>query len=257
MGLGQDIDDRLWKQGCRLPQILCDQIPKLVCDKNDIVILISQDCDIVNDDIFKEPTVEAHVARPVMGEPNPSYLNGQNPRYFQFVKDGKTFEIAWHQKVTIDRNLLATNSPQQETQLPADLFRTIALWTGRKYYRPSLPTAFNNRLDKKLTKKFGDLVKKRHHLASKLFVKLDPNEEVDAAVEYQVTFAMLVAPDISEEDYAAAEELTKKLCDLLNTATGVNVVDYEAVRESDMTLAEAKTFSEFDYDYLSNPAMDE
>lgn len=85
--------------------------------KEGLYVVISQDCDVVNHDLNKEPIVELLFMSEIKKEDG-SLTNGKNPRklHFQLQVDGgnKCLECVIHDKFFLPRQHLANVIPNNE-----------------------------------------------------------------------------------------------------------------------------------------------
>src|SRR3712207_4372483 len=94
-------------------------------DQDDLLVIISQDCDVVCHSYELEPYVEILVARRLPPEARDGgRFHGKHPRRLQFTIGGpegeRLYEINIHEKSRIDRRELASRHPRQEAYLDPD-----------------------------------------------------------------------------------------------------------------------------------------
>jgi len=99
------IEQNGWQQGavCRLstlnPSQNASHMVSSVSQSEEVMaILVSQDCDIVNDDLTKEPVAEWLLATP-LEKPDNLCLHGRNSRKYHFEHNG----IFYHAATRIDQ----------------------------------------------------------------------------------------------------------------------------------------------------------
>lgn len=137
-----------WRQGAVCPwQTLsgflgsgdnCKAFPQ---SEGAIAILISHDCDIVNDSPTKEPFADWLIARPI-SEVSGAYLYGQNSRKLQFQHSGIFYEILAYERLSTPRELLETVSAEEAKLFPASLTKIVAEWLSKRYIRAAYPDGF-------------------------------------------------------------------------------------------------------------------
>jgi hypothetical protein len=226
-------------------------------EANDLLILISQDCDIVCPSYENEPFVELLVARAVTQEQRDGTLfHGKNPRRLQFQIESAggplLYEVNIHEKSRLDRRALVNVEAAGEPRPDTSVVDVLTKWTAKRYTRAAFPTNFNERcrpvmgrINKKL-KKGGDLL-------TGIFLRLNTLEELPAGEDYQVILRVTArSEDLDDiENNDAAISLVTDIEIALNRCEGIEVVDAALVPEDDFTLADLREVRRWDYDYLS------
>ena len=114
-----------WRQGAVLPQELLQggNLPASVTLDAKLVVL-SHDCDIVNDSYIAEPFVEFFVARPRSNDARDGRMfNGKSPRRLQLIaaqKEGNClYEIDVYERHRVDRRLLEADARDATIRISA------------------------------------------------------------------------------------------------------------------------------------------
>ena len=115
-----------------------------------MLILISQDCDIVHKRYEVEPFIEFLVANRIEATSKNKGLQwGKHPRRFQFsvLQQGgnSLFEIDINDRYRAPRQILLAGLPEQ--RLDAKLTEAIGRWVAKRYTRAAFPDEFNRRTD--------------------------------------------------------------------------------------------------------------
>jgi hypothetical protein len=247
-----------WRQGTILPHnLLPDSTLAVPLTTDAKLLLISHDCDLVNSSYDAEPFVELLVARakPIAGRDGRMF-NGKNPRKLQFTakENGETqlYEINVHEKYRVKREILETGTRDKTVEIAAKDVLLIAKWAGRRYYRPSLPSALMGRaapVKDKLSKK----LKNSGEDISRVYAGLNTLEELPDAEPYRLILRIVVSSETCEDESREQRALSvvSEMRKLLSQCQGIVVEDADLVTESEMTLADVQQMNPWDFDYLS------
>lgn len=226
-------------------------------EADDLLILISQDCDIVCPSYENEPYVELLVARAIPREQKDGRLShGKNPRRLQFQTETaggtRLYEVNIHEKSRVGREVLVGIAVPGEPRLDPSVIDVLTKWTAKRYTRAAFPTAFNERC-RPVANRIAKKLKARGDLLTGIFLRLDTLEELPPGQDYRVILRVTGrAEDLEDvENNEAAIALLSGIEDALNECEGVNVVDAELVLEEDFPIAELRDVRRWDYDYLS------
>lgn len=184
-------------------------------------------------------------------------FNSKNPRRLQFEAEelGKPrlYEINIHEKYRVDRQVLEGRSPDTTITIKANDVRTAATWAGRRYYRPSFPTAFVNRLTKELKNKLPKKMQKDGEDVESVLVGAESWEELDASTPYKIVLRVLMGPEACEDERRETRGLSvvSEMRALLAKCDGIEVEDADLVNTADMTLREYLRLRRWDFDFLT------
>lgn len=253
-----DIDDIRrggWKQGAIAPTSLVAALreqSQIDIGPDDLVIVISQDCDVVCNSFELEPRVEFLIAR-VTAERNGNLFRGKNPRRLQFDLDGRIFEVSCSERPSMDRRILAQCAADDGTRLPGNVAGLLPGWVAKRYTRAALPDALVERL-RDAAKAFRRQLKRNGEFVSALFLLVEPADEIPEEADYAIELTIL-APDeaIADEDSGMAlKRLEADTDQLLSSVKGVTVREVSLRAESEYSYAELIRSIEWDvYDDLS------
>jgi hypothetical protein len=248
-----------WRQGAVLPHKLLPDgtVPPSVAADTKLII-ISHDCDLVNNSYTAEPFLEFFVASP---KPNDARdgrtFFGKNPRRLQFVAqengEDRLYEIDVQHKYRVDRKILETGARDTTVKISAEDVLVIAKWAARRYYRPSLPTALLNRITPRVKNKLSKKMEKDGEVVSRLWVALNTLKELPASEPYRLILRIAVLKDVCEDDAKEQRALSivSEMRRLLAECEGIEVEDADLATESDLTLEDVRHMSPWDFDYLS------
>ena len=225
--------------------------------EDDLLVLISQDCDIVCHSYEVEPYVELLVARRLPPEArNGGFFHGKHPRRIQFAVPGfdgdRLYEINIHEKSRINRHELTTRLPREDVWIDTDDVRLLARWTARRYTRSAFPDAFNERCRPAATR-IEKRFKAKGELLTAVFLHLDTMDELPEGTDYRVILHATALPEDLEDDEREQEalRLLRDVEKALNDCDGVEVLEANLVSEDDFTLTDVRQTLRWDYDYLS------
>jgi hypothetical protein len=226
-------------------------------EQEGLVILISQDCDIVHSSYEDEPYVEILVARPLpMEQQDGNLFHGKNPRRLQFVLEkglsSQLYGVSIQEKSRIDRKLLLAGAPDAEHQLSSVTVDLLAKWTAKRYTRAAFPNEFNERC-RRATNRIRDRLKTKGYLITGVFLHLHSYEELPPTEDYKVIMRVTALPETCEN--RQEEEIALSLCaaieSILNDCGGIQVVDSSLAAETEISLHDLRLLRRWDYDFLS------
>lgn len=220
----------------------------------DFLVLFTQDCDLLNPSIKKEPFAEffCAISIPRILSPN---AYGKNPRIIHLeTKKGRTIEIQINHRIRVDRSLLATQSISPDNDGLHGLGLSLVLtWFSKKYVRPAFPDAFN-RILKSIRKLDTSLQEfdARHPEVKRIFLHLNPeNEELPEASPYVLDIILLIlgfSPD--DEDEENRESIRSSFLEFFRHER-LSIGSCECLYENEMTVYDLGLFKVWDKDYLT------
>lgn len=247
-----------WRQGVVLPHELVSEgaLPKSATTDSKLVV-ISHDCDLVNPSFEIEPYFEVFVARPKTNKERDSRLfNGKSPRKLQFfAQEGaarQLYEIDVNEKYRLDRKILQSGTRDTTISIRREDVLILAKWAMRRYHRPSLPSALQDRLSpaakgiRKKMEKDGEDVKV-------VYIGLNTPKELAPEEPYSIVLRLVVAPDVCEDDDKEKRVIgvVSEIRKLLSQCSGISVEDADLVSEAELTVYEVNHLVRWDFDYLS------
>ena len=223
-----------------------------------MIVVVSQDCDVVHRSFEAEPFVEVLVAREITApEKKESLLfHGKNPRRVQFQVDTRSgqslYEINICEKCTLDRRLLLDKEPDSTVALEANTIRMLANWVAKRYTRAGFPDAFNSRC-KRLLSQIPKVQRADGHLITGIFLRLSTDQELPSNENYQVILRATAPPEVlrDPEQEKACMKLVDAIAEALDGCEGVQVLDHELVSEEDFSLVDLRETMRWDFEFLS------
>lgn len=250
-----------WCQGAALSSDSCTDSSILdgsgieFTDPNNIYIVVTQDCDLVQYDFGKEPFAELILAKAFSGKPNGAYRHGKNPRILQFPVGERYFEASCHDRVRIDRRILTQVKPCIVHALTGNTVGLIREWIAKRYIRPAFPDNFNQRIHRSAQgKEINKILESHGDLYRDIYLSCEPNsEELSHEQSYKVmVWVAMSADDFNETDKRhRALEGCQKLEKAFNNCPGIELVNCELRSESEITLDDLLFFKTWDYDYIT------
>jgi hypothetical protein len=223
------------------------------------LIVLSHDCDLVSESYEAEPYVELLVAVPKEAKDRNGVLfNGRNPRKLQFLalENGgeRLYEIDIHEKYRVERQILEKGSKDASIIIPKSDVATIANWASRRYRRPSVPTAFRERISNTILSKILKKMKRDGEDISVVLLAFNTVEELADDKPYRVILWVAVDPEVCENDAQEQRAIgvVSELQKLLAQCKGIEVEDADLKKTSEITLKDMENLIRWgEFDYLS------
>ena len=246
-----------WRQGSVVSRELLppDDLPRELPAEAKLIV-ISHDCDIVNSSFDSEPWLEILVARPV-DVVDGSLTLGKNPRKMHLsLGEGsakRPYELDIHERFRTRRQCLSDGRPDASLKLDRRQIQLIARWVGKRYSRPSFPTAFDRRIPDAIRKKIKKLLGRDGADIKGIFLALT-DDELEQNQPYEVVLRLVIAAEADEDDERErlALSVLAELQDLMNQCEGVAVFDAEVKTLGEFSLADYLATKAWDYEYLSS-----
>lgn len=221
----------------------------------DILVVISQSCDVIHCSFDVEPFVELLPLRRIaLNDLEGNNTFGKNPRVLDLeeVTDGekRAFRCAIREKIKLPRKYLLGKHPKGtigETNI-----QVLADWTARRYTRPAFPDEFNERRRPAL-RKLKSTMKQASLDVTAVYVRLSSYDELPPDEPYKVILIATVLPEVAEDFtlFERAQKATEEVRKALNACDGINVVTAETRSEDDVSLAERRLLQKFEFEDIS------
>ncbi len=226
----------------------------------DLLIIATQDCDLVCHSFETEPYAEIVIGRRV-DTPDGNCRFGKNPRRLQFELSGSsdTYEVQAISRISIPRDLLAEYDPDSERDLDETTSRTIPEWLGKRYTRAALPDAFNER-SRAAQAKIRDRLKVDGELVEAIFLTVIPNAELPSNEAYSLVVRVIAREEtlLDHALEARMQDLAVRMTALFRKCKGITLIDCAVVSDEEFTFADMSRSVEWDvYDDLSHRAESE
>ncbi|MBL7007283.1 MAG: hypothetical protein ISR78_09400 [Spirochaetia bacterium] len=246
-----------WKQGVIVENPLKE---RLISDSqfydrlkdSDGLVLYTQDCDLINLSLDKEPFVEFFCVKKVESINN-NFSFGKNPRKIHVkVGDDIIYEFDINKRLVVDRSVLTDISLDVGNQrIPKNEMDVVLEWFSKKYSRPAFPDAFNDiirdipKIDRKLTK-----LNSEYPSIKRLFFSIEPDREIADTDNYHLTIRILLAGLSFESDVENIDEIVLKFEELFKTER-IIIDEIVCSYEDQMTIYELGIYSHWDKDYTT------
>lgn len=256
------IEKHGWRQGAVLGPVLLraarDRAPSgLTIADDNWLIVTSHDCDVVNDRLEKEPSVEVLRGEAVRSKaPDKQQVWGRNPRVLQLeVEDGSgasvVLSVKVHERWTLPREVLSTEPPARF--LGDKERRLLAEWLAKRYIRAAFPTAFDGRWRAKL-RDWTSLLEKHSRWVQGVYLRLSTLSELDDHTSYKVHL-IVASPAVAKKEpgwAAKRDELDREVETFWKQFTpGIECAGVEVLGTDELTLAEIELYQRFDADWVS------
>ena len=221
-------------------------------------VVVSQDCDLLNNDWSKEPHVELLLVQEARTTLLPPAW-GQSPREIQFSdppgdKKSPKFVSCIHDRSWIDRKYLIDYKPDQDRIFDPENIRRLCRWIARRYVRAAFPDEFNNRVKGSLdalTKRKSEL-NKNSELLSGIYMRV-PDGELPPGKDYEIIVwgAMRTVDFENPEKATRAQQLLNLVEATLGSCDGIDIKESELKSEQDITIDHLREWKRWDFDVLS------
>jgi hypothetical protein len=242
-----------WQQGAILPAPLRDGVVGLhngsAIRDRDVLLVVSQSCDILHGSLEAEPLVEVIGARRV-DSPDPLSINRRNPRKLHLILSSRgsaVIEVLSHDRGTLARERLSEAAPDGVLE-PAALEDLIA-WLARRYSRPAFPDAFMERLGN-VRRRLERLVRSFSDEIVGVYVALSDWGELSDDVAYEIVLLLVVDSNHwyegPNERNRLDNELHARLVQILNAAPGIRVVQHQLLPEDMVRISHLNRLTSLD-----------
>lgn len=252
---------RGWRQGSVLPaelaRALCeDNLLPWELSKDELLVVISHDCDVTNSEFHIEPKVE--LIRAVL-HPK-SRKHGQlfwakNPRSYQLESPCADAPAIWQfsiqDRVSVPRQFLLLATPDSKRSLSSDDLKGLRRWLARRYFRVALPDAFNDRTSDAV-RKLRNKLKSKGDLLTAIYL-LVVDEELAASEPYDIT--MFGSMRVGDFDVPAKRKEAQVVLDRVEAALadcdGIDIKESVLRSEAEISLDEIRKLKRWDFDDLT------
>lgn len=246
--------DPAWLQGSilRADDLSADNLEAQPGD-GDLLIVISQSCDVVCGSFELEPLLEIHVARHIETV-NGNNTYGKNPRVLDFSEtvDGnlRHYRCRDSERCRIDRKVLRGTKPGG--QLSDLTTRLLPGWTANRFTRAALPDEFNRRRAR-ANDTIANIAKKAAVSLTSVYVVLNEDFELAPGEIYHVLLLGTVLPETAADpvEFGTAAKATADIAAALRACPGIEVLDLDTRSEDDVSLTERRQMLRLELDYIS------
>jgi hypothetical protein len=230
-----------------------------------VAIVVSHDCDIAEDDLANEPSLEVIAGRFIdEADPNHTYAKSPSKLHIPITVDGRLaiLELRSSKKRVVEKTALAADKPDPRIALGPKMREVLQQWLALRYRRATFPDALNSHLSD-LRDTLQKIGKKNPQAVIGFFIYFEPDSEIaDPNEPYElwvvVVYDHLIA-GASEIAEGAAEKISKRLSGKFKHSSGWRNVELrECTSRSDVefSLYDATTYQNFPLEYISLRAND-
>ena len=250
-----------WSQCSVLPAALADDLAAsshqpVELQPDDLVVVVSHDCDVANPDESKEPSVELLAIRRIHDRLDGNYTNMKNPRTLDF--DARLDEtrvlcraLAAERWFVARRRLVGSVPAGRLRTEPSDL---IPRWLSSRYVRVALPDEFNIRWST-ARREIREALEHDGKDISAIYLLLE-DDELPPDRPYRVLVRATMLADAYEVmgRRAQAQKALDRMAGSLDQCPGIEVLDDSLESEATFTLADFRMMRRWSpFDHLSLP----
>lgn len=253
-----------WRQGVciaveQFPQAQQDALLSKGMNKNDIMVVINQDCDVVCDCLDKEPVIELMRAVPCT-EPNRAHFNAKNARHLvvpapKFL--GEPFlSLSINDRAILMRDFVETHDVTEVPRIDGDDLYKLKTWLGARYNRASFPDELIarikpglDRMESRLGRMAGDEYVSKY--VQGIYMHVEPDDEVAEGDAYNLYCFALVHPDITKEAYEKTEQAMDDLVKNIDPSVIVQTQDSLVRQTTEITVEEIMRYKRYYFDFIS------
>jgi hypothetical protein len=259
--IGTKLELAEWRQGSIVKQDDAIQILNQIHNtlgKDVVLIVASQSCDIANNRIDLDPTIEFSIGQ-IKEQSNSTLRFNQNPRTLHIellsVNTASqpttrlSVELIAHRKITIEKIILERMKPDPTRGMPQSELDSYVRWLAGRYDRPAFPSEFNRRLES-TRDKVRQKAKKANPALLGLYIELSPITELAQNETYTVNLLALTS------DRASSPEDIQNVSALINvieTTMKSNNIEVKSriASAEEISVAVFMRFKRLQYDFIS------
>ncbi len=215
---------------------------------DDLVVVISHDCDICQPDLGKEPFVELLPCHVLARRPQGDRTLMKNPRLLEFeVSVDNVPRVVYAlaaERWSAPRDRLGGVRPSGYLSTrPVDL---LPSWISRRYIRVAFPTSFDRRW-KPAERAITRALSTYGEYLNALFVTMT-DDELPEEADYRVALrGTMLRPDFDVPEHRRdAQHCLGAIASALDGCDGITVVADDLVSEADVSLDDARVMKRWD-----------
>lgn len=222
--------------------------------ENQLVVVVSHDCDVCQPDLTKEPWVDLVVVDVLDRAVDGALTFGKNPRLLEFQADigGRLMagRVSAGGRWQAPRARLIESGPSGYLNtIPAGI---IPAWLSRRYIREAFPDEFNRRWEP-VKRELRHVLTTQAHDLNAIYLVMD-DVELPEGTDYLLVMrgTMLAERFAITELRTAAQSALDSVATLLSRCVGIDVVDWEVASEANVSLHDVRVMKHWSpYDTLS------
>jgi hypothetical protein len=249
-----------WRQGSFIPND-----PKFGFASSNLIVVVSHDCDCVNDDLSKEPNIEVILGSTVE-QLSGDFTHAKNTRvlHVPIIVDG--FERCLQLQIADRRSIAKADMvelrPLQAVEMKANERKTLAIWLAARYLRMTFPEALVERMRpvEKIFKKVGE---KSPQAILGIYLDFLPKDELlDEHEPYEIDVVVVYDSSLEGAAAAAREAASKinaafeKTFKIFDTRAGLqwHLIDLrfcDVASDIEFTLQDLRSYSLYRLEHVS------
>lgn len=218
--------------------------------ENSVAVAISHSCDIANENLEAEPTVEFILAVPIP-KCDGNFAGAKNPRKLHLrtlpAKGPQGLELLATQKINFEKTKLNPYQPANTPELAPGELPVLQSWLAARYKRQALPDALQERLRPLFTKMEKQAAKKPSAILG-YWLEYDPREELPPEEAYEVGISVVYS--IDDLDFA---DFAGEIAVILSgeKIEGVDLSRCAALSEEEFTIRDLRHQVQYRAEHLS------
>lgn len=263
--LKQWTGDTPWRQGCVLgasdARVL--GLSNSSDDANEMVMVVSHDCDLASDNLTIEPHVEVVVGRFVEAV-NGTYTWGKSPRTLHLAIERRgapvAVELVATSKRLVPKRSLAQFVPDAEFVIDRKGIGVLRGWLSARYNRTAFPNALVDRLKvAKFDVKLAKILEPQGDLISFVYFDIGNETTVERQKDdpYELSIVLVYPPG---DDPDATAEAADRVADAIETAAFERlkvVADITfkrcfAMSEDDLPISQARVLMQWRLEHMTH-----
>lgn len=246
-----------WRQGILLNKDFFDKTPLLLNDDSYLMV-ISHDCDILNDRLPDEPNVEFIIVK-FIDKLDGNFTNAKNFRKLHLSilinKKEMFLELIAKDKLQISKiDLSDLVLPEQVDSLSFSEKNILQDWLACRYRRQAFPENLGACI-KPLEDYLKKISKKHAREITGYWIAVDPLDQELIETPYELRFYVVYDPEVHNSQ-KTAEDIVKGILDLKTqgkiNSEGIDLIEVETYSDNEFTLADLKRTLNYRLDYISN-----
>jgi len=233
--------------------------PHVSISETDLLLVITQTCDLINPSFEKEPVFEVLLLKRRLSQADRRCKDGQNPREIhmdiEYEECAGLYVAKPFERFFIDRTTIKSLTPMY---FLSDAQRvTVVDWLAKRYKRIAFPDEFDSRW-KPRKEKIKKIMHNELAMVKGVYLKIIPFKELSTEEEYKLEVILLMeSTDFDNcELYEKCKRNGQKLEDEFNNCDGIGLQSIGPVSIAEISVEEFQDLVLWDYSYISYRTSD-
>jgi hypothetical protein len=227
-----------------------------------LVVVISHDCDLANDNLDVEPNVELIVGR-IVPAANGNFSWGKAPRtlHLPMVRDNVSVivELVSTSKHLVPKSDLAQSDPQAAFTLDGKGLAVLRGWLSVRYNRTAFPDTFVKRMQyTKLDMRLAKVLEPYGELISFVYFDIDEGQLIERPEKNPYELSIVIVyppgddPEVSADAADKVVEAIEKICEeRLKDKTDLILKSCISVSEDDLPVSKARVLMHWRLEHMT------